>query len=130
MTPRLMPKAGFRDERRLIEWNEWTDPAARAAGEADVGSEVDLQPAAVPTLDTYARAWIETRITTKGAPLHPRTRREYISYLDSVLEPLASELLNAISASAIALWHASRSNTPSLRHKAYSFMKSVFRTAV
>lgn len=120
----------LRDERRLIEWNEWTQPGARAASEADMGDEIDLQPAAVPTFDTYARAWIESRVTTKGAPLHPRTRREYLSYLDSVLEPLASEPLNMISASDIAHWHAGRSNTPSLRHKAYSFMKSVFRTAV
>ncbi len=104
----------LRDERRLIEWNEWTDPGARAAGEAHIGDEIDLHPAAVPTFDTYARAWIESRVTTKGAPLHPRTRREYLSYLDSVLEPLASEPLNAISASDIARWHASRSNTPSV----------------
>ena len=119
------------DERRLIEWDQWSAPASRRA-EADsehdrAGSEMVQS---MLTLDAYARTWIDSRVTSNGAPLHPRTRAEYVGYLEGILNPLASEPLVRISSGDIARWHAANARTPSLRHKAYSFVNSVFRTAV
>lgn len=123
----------LRDERRLIEWNEWSAPTARGEG-AGSGAEDGILTVGVtqdiPTFDSYARGWIESRITSKGAPLHPRTRAEYLGYLEGILESLVSRRITEISAADIARWHGVHAKTPALRHKAYSFMKSVFRTAV
>ena len=106
----------LRDERRLIEWNEWIDPRSRnttGASAVNVAGP-DLQPD-VPTFDSYARQWIQNRVTTKGAPLHPRTRVEYLAYLDGLLASVASRPINEVSATDIARWHGAHANTPSMR---------------
>lgn len=122
----------LRDERRLVEWNQWVAPGDRHAIDPE-GAPGDSEPMhrqQVPTLGAYARSWIDSRVTSKGAPLHPRTRAEYLAYLDGILKLLAERPINEITAGQVARWHGAHSKTPALRHKAYSFMKSVFRTSV
>lgn len=56
----------------------------------------------------YARAWIETQISASGEPLRPRTRAEYLRYLDKGLEPLTGERLDAITKAMVRAWHLKR----------------------
>lgn len=120
----------LRDERRLIEWNDWSPPdSRRATTDVDMVTEPRASTATV-LLGSYARDWIERRVTSKGAPLHPRTRLEYLGYLDGILKTLAEVPIESISPADVARWHATNAKTAALRHKAYNFVKSVFRTAV
>jgi integrase len=133
----------LRDERRLIEWDEWLPLSAR---DLVVPSDADQSPAGLDepdsagdargdegstvTLGAYARDWIRNRVTRKGGPLHPRTRIEYLGYIDGILEPLMRLRIESVTATEVAKWHGQHARTPALRHKAYSFMSSVFRTAI
>ena len=123
------------DERRMVEWDEWIAPAIRRVeAEAELKMEQDRADPPMTqtglTLGAYAQTWIEGRVTSNGAPLHPRTRAEYLGYLDGILSSLASRPLVQITSADVARWHGAHASTPALRHKAYSFMNSVFRTAV
>lgn len=117
-------------ERRLITWGQWIAPAARRAqDEADRSSQAEAASRTGVTLEAYGREWVDSRVSPKGTPLHPRTRVEYESYLDGVLRTLASRPIASITPADVARWHASHAGTPALRHKAYAFLKSVLKTA-
>ncbi len=111
-------------EQALIDAGTWTPPAERRAQAAAVAEHSSL------TLDTYAREWIAGRTTPRGGKLHPRTEAEYRRYLDGILEPLASRPLVELTPAIVARWHAKVADTPTLRHRAYAFARSVCKTAV
>lgn len=118
----------LRAEQSLIDRDLWTPPADRRAAAQLEAEAAELRDAT--TVAVYARKWIENRVTRKGTPLHPSTREDYLDYVDGILTPLADRPVAALTAVEIAQWHGSRAATPSLRHKAYSFLKSVLKTAV
>jgi integrase len=103
------------DERRLVERDEWTPPAQRAAE----------KHARAKTLKQYASAWIETR------NLKPRTRIEYEGLLAGPLDPLAHLALGNIAAETVRRWHAEMgSDTPRRRSHAYAMLHAICATAV
>lgn len=114
----------LRGEQTLIDRDTWTPPAARRAGAMAEQAATEL------TFDIYAREWITNRVTPKGSPLHPRTRAEYLRYLTGILQPLAARPLVSLTSADVARWHGSNASTPSLRHKAYAFAKSVMASAI
>lgn len=121
---RELADAWLSGERRLIDLDTWTPPAdRRAAAKAEALMETT-------TLHAFATEWIAKRVTRRGEPLHPRTREDYGKYLDGMLAPLASKPVGRISAADVKRWHDSQAGAPSQRHKAYSFMKSVLKSAV
>lgn len=124
-------RAWLRAEQVLIDRGEWTPPARRRAEEA----AAEEQAAAVAevdalTLATYARDWCETR-RARGTtrPLHPRTKSDYLSYLDGILAPLASRPLASITATDVAQWLTANDDTPTLAHHAHAFARAVMETA-
>lgn len=119
--------AWLRAEQRLIDTDVWTPPAERREAAAVVARAAELRDSA--TLGAYARQWIEHRVTRKGQPLHPRTRAEYLAYLDGILAPLTAIPIADLSPAMVAEWYAANARTPTLRHSAYSFAKTVLRTA-
>ncbi len=120
--------AWLRAEQHLIDRDKWTPPAERRARIAAVAAAAEAREST--TLGRYAREWVEKRVTPKGAPLHPRTRGEYMAYLDGILKPLTARPVAAITPTDVAQWHGQHGDTPTLRHAAYSFLKSVLKTAV
>ena len=118
--------AWLRSEQRLVDKDEWTSPTLRRAAAVAVAEAAE---AVNVTLECYARRWITNRVTPKGQPLHPRTQYDYLKYLDGVLAPLAARPIGAISPAEVSAWHAQHAATPTQRHKAYAFLKSVLKTA-
>jgi integrase len=114
----------LRTEQVLIDKDEWTPPAQRRAEHAAQEAKDAL------TFGEFAREWIEKRITPKGTPLHRKTRGEYLRYLDGTLKPLAMTALVEITDDDVAAWHADAASTPTLRHHAYAFARSVAAAAV
>ncbi len=119
--------AWLRAEQRLIDKDDWTPPARRRAA---LKAEAEATEAVNVALDTYARRWIANRVTPKGKPLHPRTAEDYRKYLAGPLASLAQRSISSITPADVSAWHAEHASTPSQRHKAYAFLKSVFKTAV
>ncbi|MBB1510607.1 hypothetical protein [Tessaracoccus sp. MC1756] len=102
----------------------WTPPGQRR-GSAPEG---DAQGAI--TLREHALWWIEHRTTPRGTPLAPRTRAEYVKYLDGRLAPLAALPLVDLTRAHIDQWWKTNEDSHAIRAHAYAFMKSVFKDAV
>lgn len=119
-----LAQAWLATERRLIDLDDWTPPAhRRAVAEASASADAT-------TLDDYARAWIDKRVTRTGGPLHPRTREDYLKYLGGMLASLGPKPIRAITLAEVKRWHSGAAQAPVQRHKAYAFLKSVMKSAV
>jgi integrase len=57
---------------------------------------------------TYARTWVDERRSSKGAPLAPTTRNEYLRQLDKGLSVFAKDHLPAITMARVRTWHHDR----------------------
>lgn len=120
-----LANAWLAGEKRLIDLETWTPPAERRA-QAEAAAKVETT-----TLDAYARQWLAQRIVKRtGKPLSDRYQEECLRYLDGILQPLPTMPLASITVDDVAEWHAAHADTPTYRARAYSFMKSVFATAV
>jgi integrase len=62
----------------------------------------------VETFGAFARTWVEQRRSSKGDPLRPRTRAEYLRQLDKGLSTFASDRLQAITTARVRAWHHDR----------------------
>ncbi|MDH3025301.1 site-specific integrase [Gordonia alkanivorans] len=104
-------------ERRLIEREEWTPPAERAAATAATGL----------TLQAYAEKWFaETANRHK-----PSTRRLNKILLDRTIVPgLGERRLTTLTASEIREWHASLEDYPTRNANAYSLLRTILAQAV
>lgn len=118
-----LARAWLTAERRLIDLETWTPPAERRAA-AEAAAVVDAT-----TLDAYARRWVDTRVTRRGGPLHPRTREDYLKYLGGSLAGLAEKPIASVTLADVKRWHTSAGRAPAQRHKAYAFLKSVMKSA-
>ena len=107
-------------ERRLVEWDEWTAPAAREAAKR---TEDTL------TLCVYVDQWLPERIATKR--LAPRTVSEYQRYLDRLILPQLGDIrLKDFTPATIKGWLAGLDqSTPRMNANVYTLLKSVFLTA-
>lgn len=88
-----------------------------------------------PTLADYAPHWIETRLTTKGEPLRPRTRELYENELELHILPAFGDLaLAKITTPRVRAW-SSKMRGPtgpgsSTAAKCYRLVRAILGTAV
>lgn len=111
-------------ERRLeIQRGEWRSPAEVKAAEL---------AADALKFDAYAREHIETRTNSRGEPLKPRTRAEYLRLLDGPLKSFRGRPLHKITAADVRRWNADQLATgrKTQTSRAYLLLKSVLATAV
>ncbi|WP_425310623.1 site-specific integrase [Ammonicoccus fulvus] len=103
-------------ERRLIERDDWTPPAARASAKHTRGR----------TLDDYVTDWLTRR------DLKPRTRDHYQRLLDQRILPGLGDLtLKAITPSTVRAWHEKQdSKTPTMNAHAYALLRTVLGSAL
>lgn len=103
-------------ERRRIERDEWTPPAARAAA----------KKAHAITVAEYADRWIEHR------DLKPRTKTHYEALLADHIKPkLGPVALKTVTPETVRAWHASTLvDRPTYRSHAYGLLHAIFATAV
>lgn len=104
------------DERRLIERDEWTPPASRAAAKKARGV----------TLAEYADRWLDHRT------IKPRTRTHYETLLEEHIKPkLGRVALRTLTPEAVRAWHASTLvDKPTYRSHAYQLLHAILGTAV
>jgi integrase len=101
-------------ERRLIDINLWTPPAARAAEQA----------AHTITLADYAHTWVQQR------NVKPSTKIEYRRLLAGPLANLANLELRHLTGQAVRAWYAALPDTPTRNAHAYGLLHAIAKTAV
>lgn len=103
-------------ERRLIDKDEWTPPARRAAEAFTVGV----------TFGEYAHTWLE------GRDIRPLTKASYRALLDAHLLPAFGPLeVDAITPKAVAAWWGRMDKTKTTtRARAYSLLRTIMNTAL
>lgn len=105
------------DERKLIELDDWTPPAARSASRA----------AGRITVTDYATTWIKQR------PLKPRTRSGYTDMLRLHITPtaLGKTPIGALTPAAVRSWYSKLDPTYTRRNShLYGLLHAVVATAV
>jgi integrase len=103
------------DERRLIERDEWTPPAHRAAAQHRRGTP----------FSEYAIRWLDQR------NLKPRTRHEYTALINGPLATLAKVPLHLITPERVRTWHTGLgTSTPRKNSHAYGLLHAILNTAV
>lgn len=109
-------------ERRLIERDEWTPPAQRAAE----------RKAKSITLGAYFPDWLENRHNRRGEPLRPRTRLHYQSAFTKHIEPAFGKTpIKFITEDAVNAWRAKLlPDKPTMRAHTYSLMHAIMASAV
>ena len=116
-TVRMDAEAWLAAERRLIELDTWTPPAARVAA----------RKAKAITVAAYAQAWITHR------SLKPRTANSYQALLDRHIAPsaLGRVALKDLTPEAVRSWHSSLGpGHPAINAHAYGLLHAVCATAV
>jgi integrase len=103
-------------ERRLIERDEWTPPAMRAAA----------KKARSITVGEYADRWLEHR------DVKPRTQIHYQTLLDEHIKPTLGRVpLKTITPETVRGWHATTLvDKPTYRSHAYGLLHAILGTAV
>lgn len=110
----------LRDERRLIEDDEWTSPALRTAAKHTKGA----------TLGDYAPTWLAAHRRSDGEPLKPRTLAHYRNLLDKRILPRLGDVpMSAIDESRIEAWHDGLPDTPVMNAHAYALLRGILLTA-
>jgi integrase len=86
------------------------------------------------TLNDYAPAWIESRLTSKGERLRPKTRELYESFLRlHILPALGEAQLHQLTTSRIRAWHTALlayGPGQSTAAKSYRLLRTILNTAV
>jgi len=99
-----------------IQRDTWRDPRAKSA----------------ETFGSYADAWLEQRLSSKGEPLRPRTRAEYRRQLDGGLQLFAPSRLEEITPARVRAWHSGRmqeSGATSAAREA-ALLRAILSTAI
>jgi len=110
-TARIDAEGWLHRQRRAVEGEDWTPPAAP-------------KPRSV-TVAGYADAWLSDR------DIKPRTRHHYRYLLDRhILPTFGTMLVKAVSPAAVRAWHASLDTGPTARAHAYALLRSIMGTAV
>lgn len=105
------------DERRLIQLQEWTSPAARE----NARRRVDTQ-----TLAAYAAAWLA------GRDLRPNTQKDYRHLIEDVIAPgLGNLRLRDLTRADVRQWWARLDSSKQRTNaKAYALLRTIAATAV
>ncbi len=105
------------EERRLIEFEEWTAPAAR---------EAVKQRNESLTLRTYATQWLA------GRALRPNTVKDYRHLIEDVILPgLGDVTLHSLTRADVRRWWAALDTSkPRTNAKAYALLRTIVATAV
>lgn len=108
-------------ERRLIDNEDWTSPADRAAVKKSTGT----------TFGQYADEWLKNRRTRSGDPLKARTAADYRRYLDKHLLPELGQLpIRSITEARVRDWYDGMDpSTPTERAHAYQLLRAICTTA-
>lgn len=85
-------KAWLAEQRTLIDQGKWKPPTAQAA----------------ETFGRYAAVWVQQRVTSKGEPIRPKTRTEYLRHLEVGLAEFGPMPLTGITPAVVRTWHAKR----------------------
>jgi len=110
----------LREERRLLDRDEWTPPADRR-----MSPEVPSL-----TFGKYAEAWL-TKRETRGRELRPRTRELYQTLFDNWLKGLWTVPLAELTRERCATWYRGlRRDSPTMRAHAYALARSILKSAV
>lgn len=120
-TTKMDAEGWLNQERRLIEWDQWTSPAQRTA---------QRRLDATQTLAAYALDWLPQRVAVRG--LKPKTESEYRRYLSRLILPRLGALrLKDISPATVRSWLTKLNpETPRLNEHAYALLKEILATAV
>lgn len=114
---KLSSSSAWTNERRPIERDEWTPPAARTA----------QKRAKAVTLAEYAQGWIHDR------SLKPRTRNSYQALLDRHIasSTIGTVPLKDLTPEAVRRWYSSLGpGHPTINAHAYGLLHAVCATAV
>lgn len=114
-TSRMDAEHWLANERRLIERDEWSPPAHRAAVTHRRGTP----------FGEYATQWLDQRT------LKPRTRHEYTALINGPLAALGKVPLHLITPERVRTWHTGLgTKTPTHNARAYALLHAVLNTAV
>lgn len=129
------------DERRLIDLDIWTSPAARAAASKEPAVEAIL-------FGTFAEKVIDTRVSRQGKPLARRTKDSYRYLLRTHLNPTFEHMpVTDITLEMVRDWYVGVSrirttgrkakpetkatdDVPTTRARAYEVIRMVLNVAV
>lgn len=105
------------DERRLIQLEQWTSPAAREAAS---------RRADTLSLRAYAAQWFSGRV------LRPNTQKDYRHLLEDVILPELGDLrLHDLTRADVRRWWANLDQSkPRTNAKAYALLRTITATAV
>jgi integrase len=112
-TKRLDAEGWLSSERRLVERDDWTPPAQRAAEKHARGI----------TVSDYTTVWIAQRSIKRRTSLH------YEALLANQLAPLGKVPLRHLTPEAVRAWHSSLPRTTISAH-AYGLLHAICATAV
>lgn len=86
------------------------------------------------TLTEYASSWLDTRLTSRGEPLRPRTRELYEGFLRlHILPAFGARPLSQLTTAGIRSWHANllaQGPGASTAAKCYRLLRTILSTAV
>jgi integrase len=86
------------------------------------------------TLDDYAWNWLDTRLTSRGEPLRPKTKELYEGFLRLHILPMLGVMpLGKLTTARIRSWHAALladGPGPSSAAKCYRLLRTILTTAV
>lgn len=113
---RMDAEAWLANERRLIELDNWTPPAERAAKRA----------ASSVTVEEYTRRWISERDLAEG------TRELYRTHAGKRIYPVLGDIaVSELTPALIRAWWAGMGKGyPTARRHAYNVLRAVLNTAV
>lgn len=119
-TAKMDAEAWLINERRAIERDEWTPPAAREQAKHTAGE----------TLREYASKWLLKHRRTDGRPLKPRTVAHYQVLLDARILPGLGDLdMRHISSDVMRDWLDHLPPTPTMNAHAYALVAAILTTA-
>ncbi|MBN9610878.1 MAG: hypothetical protein BGO26_01015 [Actinobacteria bacterium 69-20] len=93
----------------------------------------ERERAQLPTVADYARAWIESRVTSSGQPLRPRTKAQYVRVWELHIETdrIGGLVLDEVKVRDIKAWYAALpADRPAWRSYCYRVIRAIFATAV
>ncbi|WP_067859758.1 site-specific integrase [Nocardia shimofusensis] len=134
-------------ERRLIDLDIWTSPAARAAAEAAAKAEAEMEAPEVVCFGPYAKNVVATRVSRRGKPLSRRTVDSYTYLLRDHINPSFEDTPVAdITFEMVRTWYSNVSrrrphgrkskvenvnrDVPTTRARAYEVLRMVLNVAV